>query len=138
MPVNTTSRRPRLSRAMSMITAITAVAVATAGCAGKSAANDDDTTGTPTQNGALSTGVARPSGELVRVTGQIVLGTQPGCMVLDADYTKYVLLGGDPAALETFEEDGTDVTVTGQANTPTPTDCKDGIPLAIQEIVPAT
>ncbi|MFC4857745.1 hypothetical protein [Actinophytocola glycyrrhizae] len=125
---------------MSMVTVITAVTLATAACSGSSTTGDDggDATGTPTQNGAISTGAARPDTELVRITGEIEHGTQPGCMVLDADFTKYVLLGGDPAGLEAFAEDDTEVTVTGQAHTPTPTECTDGIPLAIQEIVPAT
>ncbi|MGB3437920.1 MAG: hypothetical protein WBA97_04120 [Actinophytocola sp.] len=121
---------------MSMVTVIAAVAVATSGCA-SSSTGDDGPSGPPTQNGVLPTGPARPSTELVRITGEVELGTQPGCMVLNAEFTKYVLLGGDQATLEEFEEEGTDVTVTGQAHTPTPTDCTDGVPLAIQEIVPA-
>lgn len=138
LPVHVTSRGPRL-RPMSLITAIAVVAVATAGCAGGGSSSEGDggATGTPTQNGALSTGVARPATELVRVTGEIEAGTQPGCLVLNADFTKYVLVGGDPAALQSYQEEDTAVTVTGQAHTPTPTNCTDGVPLAIQKIEPA-
>jgi hypothetical protein len=136
----TTSRRPRL-RPMSLITALTTIAVATAGCAGGTASNGagngTDATGTPTQNGALSTGAAQPATELVRVTGEVEVGSQPGCLVLNADFTKYVLVGGDPAALEGYEEDDTQVTVTGQAHAPAPPNCTDGVPLAIQKIEPA-
>jgi hypothetical protein len=124
---------------MSLITVIAAVTVAAAGCAGRTAANSDDggATGTPTQNGALSTGPPQPVTELVRVTGEIEVGAQPGCLVLNADFTKYVLVGGDPAALEEYEEDDTEVTVTGQAHAPAPPNCTDGVPLAIQKIEPA-
>lgn len=138
-PVHATSRRPRL-RPMSLITVIAAVTVTAAGCAGgttTSGGDDDGATGTPTQNGAISTGAAQPPTELVRVTGEIEVGTQPGCLVLDADFTKYVLVGGDPAALQTYEEDDTVVTVTGQAHAPAPPNCTDGVPLAIQKIEPA-
>ena len=126
---------------MSLITVFTTIAVATAGCAGGTATSGDDNgvgaTGTPTQNGALSTGAAQPATELVRVTGEIEAGTQPGCLVLNAEFTKYVLVGGDPAALEGYEEDDTEVTVTGQAHAQAPPNCTDGVPLAIQKIEPA-
>ena len=125
---------------MSLITVVAAVTVAAAGCAGGSpttSGDDDGATGTPTQNGAISTGAAQPPTELVRVTGEIEIGTQPGCLVLNADFTKYVLVGGDPAALETYEEDDTEVTVTGQAHAPAPPNCTEGVPLAIQKIEPA-
>jgi hypothetical protein len=124
---------------MSLITVVAAVTVAAAGCAGGATPRGDDggTTETPTQNGALSTGAAQPPTELVRVTGEVELGTQPGCLVLNADFTKYVLVGGDPAALEAYEEDDTQVTVTGQAHAQAPPNCTDGVPLAIQKIEPA-
>ncbi|MBB4910944.1 hypothetical protein [Actinophytocola algeriensis] len=125
---------------MSLITVIAAAAVATAGCAGGTATGggtDDGATGTPTQNGAISTGAARPPTELVRVTGKVEIGSQPGCLVLNAEFTAYVLVGGDPAALEAYEEDDTVVTVTGQAHAPAPQNCTDGVPLAIQKIEPA-
>jgi hypothetical protein len=137
--VHATSRRPRL-RPMSLITVIAAVAVASASCAGGTTPNsgdDDGATGTPTQNGAISTGAAQPPTELVRVTGTVQEGAQPGCLVLNADFTKYVLVGGDPAALEAYEDDETPVTVTGQAHVPAPPNCADGVPLAIQKIEPA-
>ena len=124
---------------MSLVTVIAAVTVTAAGCAGgtTTSGDDDDATGTPTPNPALSTGAAQPTTELVRVSGEVEVGTQPGCLVLDADFTKYVLVGGDPAALETYEEDDTVVTVTGQAHVPAPPNCTDGVPLAIQKIEPA-
>jgi hypothetical protein len=127
---------------MSLITVIAAAAVAAAGCAGGTTpsggtGNGGSATGTPTQNGAISTGAAQPPTELVRVTGKVKLGAQPGCLVLDADFTSYVLVGGDPAALEAYEEDETVVTVTGQAHAPAPPNCADGVPLAIQKIEPA-
>jgi hypothetical protein len=124
---------------MSLITVVAAVTVTAAGCAGGTAANSGDDSsapGTPTQN-ALSTGAPQPPTELVRVTGEIEVGTQPGCLVLNADFSKYVLVGGDPAALEAYEEDDTEVTVTGQAHAPAPPNCTDGVPLAIQKIEPA-
>src|SRR5688572_2847662 len=89
-PRHPTARRPRL-RPMSLITVVAAVTVTAAGCAGGTAANSGDDSsapGTPTQN-ALSTGAPQPPTELVRVTGEIEVGTQPGCLVLNADFSKY-------------------------------------------------
>ena len=116
---------------------LTAVAFAAAGCTAGTTGRDTD--GTPTRNDALSTGAAQPATELVRVTGTVVTGEQPGCLLLDTGFTTYVLLGGDKAAIEDAEENEEEVTVTGQAHTTTPpTTCTEGIPLAIQQFTPAT
>ena len=124
---------------MPLVTAIAAFAVTTAGCAGGTFTGDDSgDAATPTRNGALSTGAAQPVTELVRVTGTVVSGAEPGCTLLDTGVSKYVLLGGDQAAIEDAEENEEEVTVTGQAHTPAPTKCTEGIPLAIQQFTPAT
>lgn len=126
---------------MSLITATAACtaafALTAAGCADGSAAGNGDSS-TPTRNEALSPGPAQPATELVRVSGTVVSGAEPGCKLLDAGGAKYVLLGGDRAAIEEAEENEVEVTVTGQAHTPTPTTCTEGVPLAIQQFTPAT
>ena len=120
---------------MSLLTAAAAVA-ATAACA--NGATGGGAESTPTRNDALSTGVAQPATMLVRVTGTVVAGVEPGCLLLDTGFTTYVLLGGDQAAVKEAEENEEQVTVTGQAHTPTPTTCTGGIPLAIERFTPAT
>ncbi|MFI7673633.1 hypothetical protein [Actinophytocola sp. NPDC049390] len=134
--MNRPSRRPR-PRSTSLVTTAVAVALATAGCAGGT------TTGataesTPTRADAISTDAAEPATMLVRVTGTVVPGEQPGCLLLDTGFTTYVLLGGDRAAVQEAEENEEEVTVTGQAHTPKPTKCTGGIPLAIEQFTPAT
>ena len=121
---------------MSLLTTAVTVALA-AGCA-SGAPTDGTAEDTPTRNDAVSTGVARPATMLVRVTGTVVAGDQPGCLLLDTGFTTYVLLGGDQAAVQEAEETEEEVTVTGQAHTPTPTKCTGGIPLAIEQFAPAT
>jgi hypothetical protein len=124
-----------LRRPVVVLSAIT-LAAALAGCASSrtgGAAGD-----TPTANGAISTGITQPSGELVRVSGTVVSGEEPGCLLLDTGFTTYVLLGGDQAALALAEEDEEPITVTGQAHTPTPTACTEGVPLKIEKVTPAS
>lgn len=134
-PVST-SRRPRQTgAALSAIAVIAAFGIA--GCSGSRTGGSGDTEGTPTANGAISTGIAQPSSELVRVTGSVVSGEEPGCLLLDTGFTRYVLVGGDQAALELSEENEEQITVTGQAHTPTPTACTEGIPLEIEKVTPA-
>lgn len=117
---------------------VTAVAFAAAGCAAGTSSGGG-TQDTPTRNDALSTGAARPATELVRVTGTVVTGEQPGCVLLDTGFTTYVLLGGDQAAIDDAVANEEEVTVTGQANATTPaTTCTEGTPLAIQKFTPAT
>lgn len=123
---------------MSLLTAVVAVAFAAAGCAAGSS-TDGDTQGTPTRNDALSTGATGPATELVRVTGTVITGEQPGCVLLDTGFTTYVLLGGDKAAIEDAVANEEEVTVTGQANATSPaTTCTEATPLAIQKFTPAT
>ncbi len=122
---------------MSLLTTAAAVALAAAGCA-SGAPTGTDANDTPTRDDAVSTGVAQPATMLVRVTGTVVAGDQPGCLLLDTGFTKYVLLGGDQAAVAEAEQNEEEVTVTGQAHTPTPTKCTGGIPLAIEQFTPAT
>lgn len=121
---------------MSLLTTAAALALS-AGCA-SGAGSGGGAESTPTRNDALTTGPAQPATMLVRVTGTVVDGAEPGCLLLDTGFTKYVLLGGDKAAIEDAQENEEEVTVTGQAHTPTPTTCTGGIPLAIEQFTPAT
>lgn len=112
------------------------LALVVAGCAGSRAGGNPPTT--TTADSVVETGAAQPAAELVRMTGAVVSGTEPGCFLLDTGFTRYVLIGGDQAELMLAVETEEQVTVTGQAYSRTPTTCTGGTPLEIQEIVPAT
>ncbi|GAB1510582.1 hypothetical protein [Actinophytocola sp. KF-1] len=122
---------------MSLLTPVAVAVALSAGCASNAPAGGSGST--PARDDAVSTGAAQPATMLVRVTGTVVADDeQPGCLLLDTGFTTYVLLGGDRAAIEAARDDGEEVTVTGQAHTPTPTPCTGGIPLAIERFTPAT
>lgn len=104
------------------------------GCAGKS--NTGGTTPAETTPGSPAPTVSTAT-ELVRVTGTVVDGTQPDCLVLDTGFSRYVLVGGDRADLAQAAENQEEITVTGQAHTPARTSCSGGIPLAVEKVVPA-
>ena len=134
---------PRRSRRTRVAACAVATVLATVLALGAAACSDGSTpaggsTDTPTANGALSTGLAQPPTELVRVAGTVVAGIEPGCLLLDTGFTKYVLIGGDQAALALSEENEEEITVTGQANSPKQTPCTGGTPLEIQQVIPAT
>lgn len=79
------------------------------------------------------TGPPAPENEVVRTTGTVVAGVEPGCLVLEVGETRYLLLGGNEDRLQP----GREVTVTGVADPGTPTTCMEGIPLRVTEIEPA-
>lgn len=68
---------------------------------------------------------------LVRVTGTVANGA-PGCLMLETPGERYILIGGDPNLLEPDDE----VTVTGTADPNAPTNCTDGVPLTVSEVIP--
>lgn len=129
--------RPRTPHRRGPVPAIVATVVATvalAGCAGTPADGGATPTSTIQDDPASATAVP----ELVRVTGAVVFGTQDGCLLLDTGFSQYVLLGGDQAQLTQAAENEDEITVTGQANSPASSSCTEGIPLAVDEVVPAT
>lgn len=130
------SRRSRVRRHSRVSAVVVAVvtALAMTGCAGKS--NVGGTTPTVTTPGSPAPTVSTAT-ELVRVTGTVVDGAQPDCLVLDTGFSRYVLVGGDRADLAQAAEDQEEITVTGQAHTPARTSCSGGIPLAVEKVVPA-
>jgi hypothetical protein len=105
---------------------VVAAAVLTAGCAEGADGQEDPT----------STEQAAPTEaplELVRVTGTVVSGAEPGCLLLDNGVRRYHLVGGGETALEP----GQTVTVTGRADPNTTSICEQTTPLTIDEVVPA-
>lgn len=117
--------------------AITIIAFTALGCSNGTAGGAGTTTRT-TPSEQVTSDPARPASELVRVTGTVVTGSREGCLVLDTGFSRYVLVGGDQAALTQSAENEEELTVTGQAYTPEPAPCTDGIPLAVEQAVPAT
>ncbi|UJW31569.1 hypothetical protein L3Q67_41455 [Saccharothrix sp. AJ9571] len=113
--MTTSARRIRQQAALGLAVALVTTASA---CAG----------GTPSTD-------PPPPGEIeeMRVTGTVVTGVEPGCLLLDTGTTRYLLVGGDQTRLGPRQR----VTVTGLAEPGTPTTCMEGIPLAVDEIHPA-
>lgn len=74
-----------------------------------------------------------PENEVVRTTGEVVAGVEPGCLLLDNGETRYLLLGSKDNQLTP----GRRVTVAGVADPGTPTTCMEGIPLRVTEVTPA-
>lgn len=98
-------------------------------------------TGTSTSTGAGSTaptgsGAAPsvpPAGELT-VTGEVVSGVEPNCLILRADGREYQLVAG--SATVSLPTSGR-VTVTGHPRTDLATTCMQGVPLVVRQIRPA-
>ena len=76
---------------------------------------------------------AQPPGE-VTVTGTVVEGVEPGCLLLNAeDGHRYLLVGGDRAELQA----GAKVSVTGRVDRGLLSTCQQGEPLVVASIEPA-
>lgn len=102
---------------------VMAIAV-TAGCADSPSADP-----TPSEPNT-TTGVPL---EFVRVTGTVVSGTEPGCLLLDTAVRRYQLVGGGDTPLAP----GQQVTVTGLADPNTTSSCEQTIPLTVSDVDPA-
>ena len=75
---------------------------------------------------------SRPAGE-VTVSGTVVEGVEPGCLLLDAGGRQYLLIGGDRAELQA----GSRVSVTGRSDPNLLSTCQQGEPLVVASIEPA-
>ena len=76
---------------------------------------------------------APPAGELT-VTGTVIEGVEPGCLLLDAEGgQRYLLVGGDRAELRA----GSRVAVTGRVERDLLSTCQQGEPLVVSAIGPA-
>jgi hypothetical protein len=76
---------------------------------------------------------APPAGELT-VTGTVIEGVEPGCLLLDAEGgQRYLLVGGDRAELRA----GSRVAVTGRVERDLLSTCQQGEPLVVSAIEPA-
>lgn len=79
-----------------------------------------------------SPGPTQPGAEQQTLTGRVVAGVEPRCLVLETAQGQYLLLGGEEVdALPV----GTTVTVRGQARTDLATTCQQGTPFEVSEIV---
>jgi hypothetical protein len=109
-----------------MTPVVVAIAV-TAGCADSPPA--DPTLSEPNTPTTSATGAPL---EFVRVTGTVVSGAEPGCLLLDTAIRRYQLVGGGDTALSP----GQQVTVTGLVD-PNTISCEQTIPLTVSEVDPA-
>lgn len=118
-------------RITSTLAATAVLAAVAAGCA-----DDGPPTEEPppqTESTSESTTDSPPAtDEVVRATGTIVKGVEPGCLLLETGEARYLLLGGDRNLLEP----GRRLTVTGFAAVGKPTTCMEGIPLEVADITP--
>jgi hypothetical protein len=69
----------------------------------------------------------------VTVTGTVVEGVEPGCLLLDAGGRRYLLIGGDRAELQA----GSRVSVAGRSDPNLLSTCQQGEPLVVSSIEPA-
>ncbi|MFC4855787.1 hypothetical protein [Actinophytocola glycyrrhizae] len=123
-----TRSRPRIAALAA------ALALLTAGCAEEPPVLDiPPSTEPPPEVTTSQSGAPAPENEVVRTTGEVVAGVEPGCLLLDNGEIRYLLLGGDRDRLEP----GHRLTVTGVADPGTPTTCMEGIPLRVTELGPA-
>jgi hypothetical protein len=75
----------------------------------------------------------QPAGE-VTVSGTVVEGVEPGCLLLNAeDGHRYLLVGGDRAELQASAK----VSVTGRVDRGLLSTCQQGEPLVVASIEPA-
>ena len=87
--------------------------------------------GTPSRS--QPTPPAQPGLGQVTVTGNVVQGVEPGCMLLQADDKLYLLLGGDRSLIE----GSTRLTVKGTPQPDLMTTCQQGLPFQVTEARPA-
>jgi hypothetical protein len=71
----------------------------------------------------------QPSGE-VTVTGTVIEGVEPDCLLLDADGRQFLLVGGDRSELQA----GARVAVTGRLDRSLLSTCQQGEPLVVSTI----
>jgi hypothetical protein len=108
-------------------------ALLVAGCAGPdtddSGAQGGTTMPTTLPGNPPATKPAQPSGQ-VTVTGTVMEGVEPNCLLLDADGRQYLLVGGDRSELQA----GARVAVTGRVDRGLASTCQQGEPLVVSGI----
>nr|CEL17565.1 hypothetical protein [Kibdelosporangium sp. MJ126-NF4]CTQ91208.1 hypothetical protein [Kibdelosporangium sp. MJ126-NF4] len=75
-----------------------------------------------------------PNTEEITVSGAVMSGVEPGCLLLDTGTTQYLLVGTETQGLRP----GQQLTVTGTPERGTPTTCMQGIPLRVKQAQPPT
>lgn len=115
--------------------AVAAVGILAAGCGGGPPPGVDvpPSPGSPQEVTTSPTGPPAPENDVVRATGTVVAGVEPGCLLLDNGEVRYLLLGDNDDNDDKLVP-GHRVTVTGVADPGTPTTCMEGIPLRVTEI----
>jgi hypothetical protein len=73
-----------------------------------------------------------PAGEQT-LTGRVVQGVEPGCLVMNTPEGTYLLLGGSKQVIQA----GAWITVRGKANPKLMTTCQQGVPFEVMEARPA-
>jgi hypothetical protein len=73
-----------------------------------------------------------PAGGQLTVTGTVRDGVEPGCLLLDAEQGRYLLIGGERGELRA----GTRVQVTGRVVPDLMSTCQQGEPLVVASIQP--
>jgi hypothetical protein len=74
-----------------------------------------------------------PPGGQLTVTGTVREGVEPGCLLLDADQGRFLLVGGERGELRA----GSRVQVTGRVARGLMSTCQQGEPLVVAAIEPA-
>lgn len=83
----------------------------------------------PTGTKPGPTGTGPPPRPEVTLIGQVKEGVEAGCLLLVAEDSEYLLLGGDRDVLQV----GAQVSVTGEIRPNEVTTCQQGIPFAVAE-----
>jgi len=71
------------------------------------------------------------------ITGTVVAGVEPGCLVLDAGGTSYLLVFSGDRARVAAPKAGAKVTVVGTPSPDMVTTCQQGTPLVVSEVRPS-
>jgi hypothetical protein len=114
-----------------VVTGLLLAGLLVAGCAEPDGAGQGATTvPTTLPDNPPTTEPTQPSGEEVTVTGTVIEGVEPNCLLLDADGRQYLLVGGDRSALQA----GVRVAVTGRVDRGLLSTCQQGEPLVVSAI----
>jgi hypothetical protein len=120
-------KRPRL------LTGLLLAGLLVAGCAdpgGDSGTGQGATTVPPTSASNPSTTTQPPAPGQVTVTGMVLEGVEPGCLLLSGGGRRYLLVGGDRSQLRS----GARVVVTGRVDRGLLSTCQQGEPLVVSAV----
>jgi hypothetical protein len=123
-------KHTKLPRALTGLLLAGLLAAACAGPGTDDGGAGQGATAAPTTLPGKGTGQTSPAGE-VTVTGTVIDGVEPNCLLLDAGGGRtYLLVGGDRAELRA----GARVAVTGRVDRGLLSTCQQGEPLVVASI----